>query len=138
MATNKTYRQLVLEFAHKPLDVSDEEFIKIEKSIPQGYVESFREQAKRCEQNDQVSDDKPIPAVNANKPSQISSGVINSVPGYVLGIVFLVLAVILYFVSVDNNYGVANIQTTVFSAASFVASIVSFAAARIIDAVNSK
>ena len=54
------------------------------------------------------------------------------------GIIFLALAVILYFVSVNNNYGVANIQSTVYSAASFVAAIVCFAASRIINAVNSK
>ncbi len=54
------------------------------------------------------------------------------------GISFLILAVILYFVSVDNAYGVANIQSTVFSAAAFVAGVVCLAAGRIIKTINSR
>lgn len=54
------------------------------------------------------------------------------------GFVFLILAIILYLLSVNNNYGVANIPTTVFSAASFVAAIVCFAASSIIKAINTK
>ena len=59
----------------------------------------------------------------------------NGVP-FFAGVVFLVIAAILYYVSVNNNYGVANIQSSVFSAASFVAAVVCFATARIIDAIN--
>ncbi len=54
------------------------------------------------------------------------------------GISFIILAVILYFLSVDNAYGVANIQATVFSAAAFVAGVVCFAAGRIIKAFKSR
>ena len=54
------------------------------------------------------------------------------------GFCFLILSVILYFVSVNNTYGVANIPSTVYSAASFVAAIVCFAAGRIIKAINTK
>ena len=54
------------------------------------------------------------------------------------GAVFLILAVILYFISVDNSYSVANIQTTVFAAASTVAAVVCFAAGQIIRVINRK
>lgn len=68
-----------------------------------------------------------------SKPSALSS------TGTALaGFVFLILAIVLYFMSVNNDYGVANIQSTVYSAASFVAAVVCFATARIINAVNSK
>lgn len=54
------------------------------------------------------------------------------------GVVFLILAVVLYFISVGNSYGVANIQTTVFAAACFVAAVVCFAAGKIIRVINRK
>ena len=56
----------------------------------------------------------------------------------ICGVIFLILAVVLYFVSVDNSYGVANIQTTVFAAASAVAAVVCFAAGQIIRVINRK
>ena len=56
----------------------------------------------------------------------------------IAGVLFLIAAVVLYFVSIDNDYGVANIQSTTYSAANFVAAIVCFAASRIIRAINSK
>ena len=76
---------------------------------------------------------EPVGTVQAGAVETVSSGV-----PFGAGVVFLVLAVILYFVSVNNNYGVANIQTTVFAGSSFVAAIVCFAASRIIKAINSK
>lgn len=53
---------------------------------------------------------------------------------YVAGFCFIFLALILYIVSVSNAYGVANIQTTVFSAAAFVVGSLCFVGARIIKA----
>ena len=69
----------------------------------------------------------------ANSQYRVSSGI-----PFFAGVVFFILAVILYIASVNNNYGVANIQSTVFSAASFVAAIVCFAASSIIRAMNSR
>lgn len=43
------------------------------------------------------------------------------------GVVFWILAVILYVISVNNSYGVANIQATVFAGAAFVSGVVCFA-----------
>ena len=76
---------------------------------------------------------EPAGSVQAGTVETVSSGM-----PFGAGLVFLVLAVILYFVSVNNEYGVANIQTTVFAGASFVAAIVCFATSRIIKAINSK
>lgn len=69
-------------------------------------------------------------------PETPSSGVNYGIP-FLAGILFLISAFILYFISVNNSDGVANIQATVFSAAAFVAAIVNFAASQIIKAVNS-
>lgn len=44
------------------------------------------------------------------------------------GVIFWILAVIFYMISVNNNYGVANIQTTTFAGAAFVSGVVCFAA----------
>ena len=74
-------------------------------------------------------------AVNEESSASTNNGGGGSL---VAGIFFLVVAVILYFVSIDNNYGVANIQSTVYSAASFVAAIVCFATSRIIKEIKSK
>ena len=52
----------------------------------------------------------------------------------VAGFCFLLLALILYITSVDNQYGVANIQATVFSAAAFVVGCLNIIGARIIKA----
>ena len=52
----------------------------------------------------------------------------------IAGFCFLLLALILYIISVNNDYGVANIQTTVFSAAAFVVGSLCFVGARIIKA----
>ena len=43
-----------------------------------------------------------------------------------IGIVFLIIAGIMYYLSVNNEYGIANMQGTVFAAAAFVAAIVNF------------
>ena len=68
--------------------------------------------------------------------SAISSGT----GGFILaGAVFLVAALVFYVISIrDVGYGVqvANIQTTVFAAACFVAGIVNFAAAGIVKALR--
>ncbi len=71
-----------------------------------------------------------------NSTSAISSGT----GGFILaGAVFLVAALVFYVISIrDVGYGVqvANIQTTVFAAACFVAGIVNFAAAGIVKALR--
>ena len=60
--------------------------------------------------------------------------------GFILaGVIFLFAAIVFYVISIrDVGYGVqvANIQTTVFAAASFVAGIVNFAAAGIVKALR--
>ena len=53
---------------------------------------------------------------------------------YAAGFCFFFLALILFIVSVNNDYGVANIQTTVFSAAAFVVGCLNIIGARIIKA----
>ena len=57
---------------------------------------------------------------------------------YIIGALFLVAAMIFYFISVNNDYGVANIQTTVFAGACFVSAIVSFTGGTIIKALQEK
>lgn len=74
-----------------------------------------------------------IPEYYNTTPAPSGSGTM-----YIVAVCFLILAVILYFVSVNNDYGVANIQSTVFSAAAFIASVVCFAAGKIIKAINMK
>ena len=56
------------------------------------------------------------------------------------GVIFLILAVILYIVSIQNVNGlqIANIQGTVFCAASFIVSMVCFACKTVITACQGK
>jgi len=76
-------------------------------------------------------------AEGKSTPADTGEPVSHNIPLYA-GLVFLALAIILYVVSVNNSYGVANIQATVFAGAAFVSAIVCFAASRIIKAINSK
>ena len=82
---------------------------------------------------EKVIADLPSVSETTMKSSEVSSGF----PLFG-GICFLLLSVYLYFVSTNNSYGVANIQATTFSAASFVSAIVSFGTSAIIKAINSK
>ena len=90
--------------------------------------------------NKEASAPKPEAApVVRETGAQVAAGEQTShKPALYAGLMFLVLAVILYVVSVNNNYGVANIQATVFAGVAFVSAIVCFAAAGIIKAINCK
>ncbi len=57
---------------------------------------------------------------------------------FAAGICFLILTAFLYYISTNNSYGVANIPSTIFAAASFVAAIVCFGTSAIIKAINTK
>lgn len=82
---------------------------------------------------EKVIADLPLVSETSMKYSEVSS----DLPLYA-GICFLILSIILYFVSTNNSYGVANIPSTIFSAASFVSAIVCFGTSTIIKAINSK
>ena len=149
--TTKTYQDQDYKICMACLSAIDKVNSKEQQNIDSG-INYFRNQLDNNKTSREaiplvkyiLGEDEPVKNVNSVSktssrsriPSQ-GSEVSSSVPLFA-GIVFLVLAVILYFVSVNNDYGVANIQSTVFSAASFIAAIVCFAAARIINAVNSK
>lgn len=82
---------------------------------------------------EKVIGDLPSASETSMKSSEVSSGF----PLFA-GICFLISSVYFYFVSTNNSHGVANIPSTIFSAASFVSAIVSFGTSTIIKAINSK
>ena len=55
---------------------------------------------------------------------------------YIAGVIWFILAAVLYFVSVNNEFGVANIQATVYSACIAVMGTVCFVGAQIIKAIR--
>ncbi len=82
--------------------------------------------------NEGASTTKPIRIGQAKEAnaSQYSIGL------YITGVLFLLAAVVFYAISVNNEYGVANIQATTFAGANFVAAIVSFTGGTIIKALK--
>ena len=82
---------------------------------------------------DPGSENKPQTVVISGNQSTSTS---NGGGLIVAGICFLILAAFLYFVSVNNNLGVANIQATVFAAGSFICAVICFACQRVIKALK--
>ncbi len=87
-------------------------------------------------------DKDTVEKVVANLPSvsEISkktSKVGSSLPLWA-GICFLIASIILYFISTNNSYGIANIPSTIFAAASFVSAMVCLGTSSIIKAINTK
>ena len=111
------------------LDRQEEKQQQAEQAIRDGLAgkEETEEQEEQEEQNEPEADEEKK---EEDRP--------NGTGFFILFFVFMALAVFFYCISVANDYNVANIQTTVFAAASFVAGIVCLAAGRIIRAVNMK
>ena len=88
---------------------------------------------------DDISDEE-LKDTLANTPvsHEHYSYTINSQLPALVGIALIILGVFLYYASVNNQYGIANIPCTIFSAASFVGAIVCFATSSILKAIKRK
>ena len=96
-------------------------------------LEGSESAANSCNSNPTGQSNHPIQTIgNQQKadPQKCSFAL------YVAGVLFLIASVILYTVSVNNDYGVANIQSTVFAAACFVAAIICCTGGTVIKALK--
>lgn len=57
---------------------------------------------------------------------------------YIIGVIFIITTFVFHSASVNNSYGVANIQGTVYAAASAIIAIICFAAGAIVTAIKNK
>ena len=69
--------------------------------------------------------------INQKKGRKIKPGVY-----YIIGLIFLLAALVFYGISINIDYGVANIQATVFAAANYVIANVCFIGGAIIKAIQ--